>query len=472
MIFKTQWQVSVRIIACATLLATAPAMIFAQQKTYDLFSYTAPKGWSVLEKENIIQYTVTDVVKRTWAQVSLVKSTTSKGNADADFASEWKELAIGNYRHLGITEQLLAKDTQTFQGWKLVSGMSKFVFNKDSCAIVMNTFSNGKRCMSFFITSNTTVYGPELETFIASINLQQPPTQPTNAGVMNSGAVKAVSDNRFKFNTTNFDDGWTSEAKEDWVQVTKGSLKVLIHFPREGTVFPADPDVLTNAAWNILVAPRYSNLKNYKTAYINTYVRPYLGMGTVTDNATGHDVFVVLYRQGQSGWLEFVARDKNSFVNEYKFDPETIAWNSESDLLKPLERMVGYNKFAIDKNDFQGTWTSDFSGMQQLYSVYTGNYAGMNIHQSNAEFVFNPDGTYQWKLLVVSGMVGSQSYAQAKSSGNFSVPNNWQLYFSQIEKGPKTYNAYWSCIKGARLLNLADANATGSGAYEVFGKKN
>ncbi|RYE23164.1 MAG: alpha/beta hydrolase [Sphingobacteriaceae bacterium] len=46
---------------------------------------------------------------------------------------------------------------------------------------------------------------------------------------------------------------------------SKNDLKVLIHYPKQGTRFPADPDVLTNAAWNSLVAPRYNNLKNYKT---------------------------------------------------------------------------------------------------------------------------------------------------------------------------------------------------------------
>lgn len=64
---------------------------------------------------------------------------------------------------------------------------------------------------------------------------------------------------------------------------------------------------------------------------------------------------------------EFVTPDKYSFIQQYKFDPEIIRWDSESDLLKPLVQMASYNKFAVAASDFKGTWTSDFTGVQQLY---------------------------------------------------------------------------------------------------------
>ncbi|MFN8253377.1 MAG: hypothetical protein U0V75_16025 [Ferruginibacter sp.] len=271
----------------------------------------------------------------------------------------------------------------------------------------------------------------------------------------------------FKFSTTNFDDGWNATEQSDWVEVTKGSIKVLLHYPKEGTVFPADPEPLTNAAWNILVAPRYSSLRNYRTAYITTYNRPYLGMGYATEIASGREMFVLLFRQGGI-WIEFVTPDKNTFIQQYKFDPETIRWDSESDLMIPLANMTVYNKFAVAASDFKGKWSSDFTGIQQLYNVYTGNYAGMHVNQSNEEFVFSGN-SYNWKLLVVNGMVGNSQFNQVKSSGTFSVPNNWQLQCSKIENGPKLYNAFWSCIKGARILNLLDTKYPGSGIYTQYG---
>jgi len=307
---------------------------------------------------------------------------------------------------------------------------------------------------------------PPQNTVVTDVSAPVQNTEPINPNPANDATTAAPSG--FAFSTTNFDDGWTSTVLEDWVEVTKGNIKVLLHYPKEGTIFPADPEPLTNAAWNILVAPRYSNLKNYKTSYINDYTRPYLGMGYATEIATGKEVFILLFRQGQTGWLEFVAPDKNSFIQQYKFDPETIRWDSDGNLMTPLSQMTSYNKFAVAASDFKGKWTSDFTGIQQLYFVYTGNYAGMQINQSNEEFVFSGDN-YNWKSLVVNGMAGNAKSNQVKSAGKFSVPNNWQVHFTMIESKAKTCHAFWSCIKGARILNLLDADYPGSGIYTKYG---
>src|SRR5215213_11291179 len=438
----------------------------AQQQTYDLVSYTPPKGWNQTNQQNVMVYSTTDKVKRTWAQIGIVKSTVSKGSINADFESEWKELVVKPYKQYGITEQPLMIDSQTFKGWKLWTGLGKMVFNKDTAFILLNTVSDGQRCASLTLMSNTTAYGKTLDEFVASINLPKP-NQPAVNNKKTPPAVTA-SNTGFQFNTTNFDNGWASAVQDDWVEVKKGNIRVLIHYPKDGTVFPADPEPLTNAAWNILVAPRYSNLKNYRTAYISTYNRPYLGMGYATENSSGKEVFILLFRQGE-GWIEFITPDKNTFIQEYKFDPETVKWDTDSDLMNPLANMKTYNRFAVAASDFKGKWTSDFTGLQQMYHVYTGNYAGMNIHQSSIIFEFKEGSSYYWKLLAVNGMVGNLKFDQVESTGTFSVPNNWQLKCSKIEKGPKLYHAFWSCIKGARILNLLDADSPGSGIYTQYG---
>lgn len=446
------------VLSAITIQATA------QRETYDLISYHHPKGWTKEANNNITSYFTTDSKTNTWCRIIIVKSTVSKGSIDTDFDSEWKELAAKNYQ---ITEGPKVSETQEADGWKIKAGSGKFSFDGKNATVMVRTISGYDRCVSIVAITNSDAYSTDIMKFLEGIELNKPETA-SNANTIQQQPVVV---NGFQFNTTNFDDGWTSTVQEDWVEVVKGNIKVLIHYPKEGTIFPADPEPLINAAWNILVAPRYSNLKNYKTTYITSYNRPYLGMGTATDNASDKEVFIVLYRQGQTGWLEFVTNDKNTFIREFKFDPEAIRWDSETDLLKPMEKMVNYNKFAIAASDLTGTWTSDFTGVQQLYNVYTGNYAGMNIHQSNQEFVFGADNLYNWKLLVVNGMVGNTKYTEVRSSGKFSVPNNWQLHFSKIESGARTYHAHWSCIKGARLLNLLDAKSPGSGIYEVYGKK-
>lgn len=443
----------------------------AQTETFDLASFTAPKAWKKEKTADAIQFSKEDAAKGTYCLMTLYKAVPGTANSKENFDLAWESLVK---EMVTVSTPPEMQPAANENGWEVQSGSGPFESGENKGVVLLVTASGVDKMVNLIILTNSDAYEKEMVAFIESISLKKQTQTTIKSSTVSESNMKTLSVSKnagFAFAITNFDDGWTSTVREDWVEVVKGNSKVLIHYPKEGTVFPADPDVLTNAAWNILVAPRYSNLKNYKTTYITTYNRPYLGMGTATDNATGKDVFIVFYSQGETGWLEFICPDKNSFIQQYKFDPETIRWDSETDLLNPLAVMVNYNKFAVAASDFSGAWTNDFTGVQQLYNVYTGNYAGMNIHQSKQEFVFGNGNTYNWRLLVVSGMVGNTKYQEVKSSGEFSVPNNWQIHFSKIESGPKTYHAHWSCIKGARLLKLLDAAAPGSGIYDVYGKK-
>lgn len=435
----------------------------SQKTTFDLVEYAVPgningKSWKEEIAANTATYTAANDKTKSWCRIWIVKSTISKGSIDADFEKEWDELVIKNY-HPTDTADL--NETVEADGWKIKAGTAKFTFEKKDAIVMLTTASGFGRCVSIVVITNSQDYLSHVQSFLESVQLQKYTNQAGNAQTV----PKRGS---FQFNTSNFDDGWTSTVQEDWVEVKKEKIKVLLHYPKEGTIFPADPEPLTTAAWNILVAPRYKNLQNYRTTYIITYERPYLGMGYATEISTDKKVFIVLFRRA-GGWIEFVTPDKNTFIQQFKFDPETVNWDTDSDLINPLANMSTYNRFAVAASDFKGKWTSDFTGVLQMYNVYTGNYAGMNIHQSSIIFDFKEGNTYYWKLLAVNGMVGNMKYDQVESTGTFSVPNNWQLRCSKIEKGPKLYHAFWSCIKGGRILNLLDADAKGSGGYTQFG---
>ena len=444
---------------------------FAQKETFDIATYTAPKTWKKKRTEDAVQFTKEDAAKGTYCIITLYKSVPGTHNSKENFDLAWTSVVK---EMVNVSTAPEMQPSAKEDDWELQRGYAAFESDGEKGVALLVTSTGYNKMVNLIILTNTDAYETEMTSFIGSISLKKQTQTINNASAnlekKNPPAPGAKNDG-FTFTTTNFDDGWTSTVQEDWVEVTKGNIKVLIHYPKEGTIFPADPDVLTNAAWNILVAPRYSNLRNYKTTYITTYNRPYLGFGYLTENSTGKEVYVLLFRQGETGWLEFVTPDKNSFIQQYKFDPETIRWDSETDLLNPLVQMTNYNKFAVAAADFKGEWSSDFTGVQQLYNVYTGNYAGMNINQSNETFQFAAGNTYNWKLIAVNGMVGDAKFAQVKSAGKFTVLNNWQIKFSDIERKPRIYNAHFSCIKGARLLHLLDAQTPGSGIYTVYGKK-
>lgn len=428
----------------------------SQQQTFDLVSYKAPKGWAKKVSASTIQFTKEDKSKNTYAIITLYKALPAGDDSKQNFDLSWKSL---------VADQMTVKDAPTMQdvakedGWEAQSGLGTFsASGLSGAALLVSTTGYGK-VINILVLTNTDAFQDDINTFMESVNMDAAKTKTTGKPADKSVTVPTVAagTGEFKFTTTNFDDGWVATEQPDWVDVSKGNLKVLIHYPKDGTIIPADPEPFMNNAWNILVAPRYHNMKNYKVAKTITEYDPgYLAEAFVTDNITNREVYVVLFRKGKTGFLEFISPDKPTFVKTFGVDPSLITWTSDSKLWDPLLKMVGYNKFAVAASDFKGKWTNSFNGLQQWYNVYSGSYAGATFNSSNEEFDFTGGNHYNWKILAVNGMVGNYSVGQAKSSGTFSVLNNWQVSFSDIEGKPKTYNAYFSCIKGARLLWLQD----------------
>jgi hypothetical protein len=341
--------------------------------------------------------------------------------------------------------------------------------------LLLQTAKQTKRDGSFN-NGNTYTYGPP-GTFtpiklpegdqLTSKEIEKEPAQQTA-----TTANAALIGNGFTFTTTNFDDGWTSTVQEDWVLVTKGNIRVLLHYPTSKIdVSSMDYETISNNAWNTLVAPRYSDLQNYFNFRGSAdYERPHFISGDVTDKTSGKKVHVALFKKGKGGWIEIISPDKASFVQTFGLDINKVDYYVDSKIWEPLQKLANCNKFAVSAADLKGKWTNNFTGMTQYVNIYTGADAGADTHASNEVFEFGPGNMYKWELKVASGFVGNIKFQGVKSNGKFSVTNNWQVYFSEIERKARTYNAYFSCIKDARILWLEDAGYPIG--YTGYGKVN
>ena len=296
-----------------------------------------------------------------------------------------------------------------------------------------NYYVNGEKTKSY-------LYDAEEKLSIQTIN-----TQNAQSPVPSSGG--------FTFTTTNFDNGWTSTVQQDWVEVTKVNIKVLIHYPNKKA--DAYNSVLLDGlknAWNILVAPKYSSASNFEFKPRSGWESIEFAEADAIEKISGKQVYVVLFKKnysnGSGKYLEFITTSKNAFENEFGPYHETSSgWEK-------MENLATYNKFAIAAADLQGKWTSDFTSAIQYVNAHTGLDAGMDTHASVENFQFGSGNTYKWDLGIASGAVGNIKFKSVKANGKFSVPNNWQITFSDIESRPRTYNAHFSCIKGFRILWL------------------
>jgi len=440
----------------------------SQQQTFDLVIYKEPKGWTKNVQKNIITYTKIDEARKTWCVIGVVKSTTSKGSIEADLESEWNDLVLKQYQ----ADSMQATETIEGEGWKVKSASGKFVMNESNNAVILTTFSGYNRCVSILATTNSQQFLESITDFVGNVDLKIPESStpiPQNVGSLPTTNESLGSSTGFRFTTSNFDDGWTAVEEADWVRVTKGNITVLLHYAKAGTVIAADPEPHTNNAWNILVAPRYSNLRNYKVASPPMdHQRGYLGAGDLTDNQSGRQVYVAIFRKGSSNWLEVITPDKASFVAAFGADVDQIRWDTDSQIWNPLLQLFNYNKFAVAASDLTGKWASWSGAGVQYVNVYTGLDAGMGHAQSSNEIVFNANGTYNREYKGVSGSPGAgNTYYGEKNNGN-AIVSNWEIQLTNAFKGEThVFSAYFEAVKGGRILHLYRGNIEDMHMYKV-----
>lgn len=410
------------------------------QYTSDKILLTREKGVFQVDGKNIIVN----------PQQSVIESWTKKDGVD-----KWGKLVSSQKRNLEKTTYQFTKHYfEGIQQWNLVLQTTKPTV-RDGAFSNNNTFSNAY----YYIAPSPN--NPVIELPDSHGDATQSSTQVLKTPETNTPSAKPTTAGGFSFSTTNFDDGWTSVAKENWVEVTKGNIKVLLHYPTDQIkAANTDVDVMCSAAWNFLVAPRYSNIEGYRiTPGMLDYERPYYAEALLTD-ANGSKVFVVLFKKA-TAWMEFITPDKKTFIEVFGLDISKVDYYSDSEIWNKMKQMNNYNKFAIAASDFTGKWNDRFSANTFYTNIYTGASAGMSTYSSTETFEFLSNNAYKWNLVAANSGGGASQFASAKGAGNFKVLNNWQIFFSEMEGKPKTFDAYFSCVKGGRVLWMNDAQFPG-----------
>ena len=426
-------------------------------ETFDIATFRSPKTWHKQASQNSIQISTEDKANGTYCLITLFKSIPGTNNSRENFDAAW-EMVVKGMVKVSTAPQMASPAAEN--GWEMQTGFAPFENDGNKGIAMLVTISGFSKMVNVIIVTNTQAYQQDISDFLESVSLKRPVgeigTAPAKKATSpSSEALPPASANGYAFTTTNFDDGWTSTVQEDWVQVTKANIRVLIHYPNKNA--DAYNSVVLEGlknAWNVLVAPRYSTAGNFEFKPITGWQAIEFAEADAVEKTTGKTVHVVLfkmnYSNGSGKYLEFITPNKNSFEQEFgPYHQNTYGWEK-------MEKMADYNKFGIGAADLKGRWTNNFSGMVQYANVRTGADAGADTHASVQNFLFGPGNNYKWDIGVASGFVGSIKFQSVKSSGRFTVPDNWQVAFSDIEGKPRSYNASFSCIKGARILWLGD----------------
>jgi len=64
----------------------------AQPASFDIATYTVPKGWTPEMKDFAASYIKTNNVTKSWCRVTIYKSIQSSGTSLTDFNNEWNDI--------------------------------------------------------------------------------------------------------------------------------------------------------------------------------------------------------------------------------------------------------------------------------------------------------------------------------------------------------------------------------------------
>lgn len=427
---------------------------------YDMVSFERPKGWERVNGPGYLAFTKFIPSSKEYARILLYESQPSSGSLDFDFETDWQELVAQHYKPKEFTN--LSK-TPFNPEWNAVLAIAPFSYQDQNHAAVLVTLSDNKRKLSYVFITNSTAFETELEDFGSSIIFEEGKNTNGTASILDhksnvspsSPAVANASITTLNQNfgisvfPTNFDDGWKSMPKEDWVEVTQGNLKVLLHYGRNFDDVMRQDAVGVN--WETLIPPRFQVNQRYFFQNSTFDFPYYYTEGEVTELASGKSMylgFLVVPLNGVAYAIEVQAPDKASFTQTF---PN----------IGSIEGMRGYNRFGLSLQDLVGNWQSFSSSSISLYNVYTGGLAGMNYASINDQFTFGPTGNYSSKHVGASSSYGNTSHFNDQFSGNASI-THWEMALSNRKDGRSdAYHAYFEAVKGGKILHMTHKQWSG-----------
>lgn len=141
---------------------------YAQKETYDLISYTIPKGWQKQQVEGGVQLFTTDAKTGGYAIAIVTKGIASTGSAEEDFNSQWKSLLVNTVN--SITEPVKIEPVND-KGWQIHSGNGNYVDRGIKGLATLITATGYNQTVATVLMTNTQQYQNDLLTFINSLEL-------------------------------------------------------------------------------------------------------------------------------------------------------------------------------------------------------------------------------------------------------------------------------------------------------------
>ncbi|MCU0444719.1 MAG: hypothetical protein MUE85_07345 [Microscillaceae bacterium] len=457
-------QVLIHLFFNLSFLCVSFSDLLAQTEKFDAFTYIAPKGW---RKELAPERVMYEGIRNgKFAQVYIWSMKTSLGTSQADFDYDWNSLIVKNYAPIEKPQI----EQKTEDGWQVSSAAFPIKTSNLEFVAMLMTFTGQGKTFSISVNFNDEGFLKEIEDFISSINIDkvenlQTTTTSKNTPQNQTTTTKSNSKRTaIQYTTTNFDDGWTAIALDEYVRMNKGSLEVRLYYPDNqiDNRRPQNTSIFEPYYWQAKVNPEFN------VGQVQVREKEAYSMGQydiwesyATDKNTGKKSYLAMTLAPISGsfWVVVIlANDQNTLRQNYPNYNSCI-------------KMRNYNKFAVDAKDLVGKWKGGDNSFLEYYNAYSGSYAGSESSAMSIDWTFNNNGTYEstyWVVAVKNGLLAQNSKSVYK--GNYSV-NYWTLKANNRSQGdPGEFNCQFEAVRGGYILFIQNKKFTS--LTEVLFKNN
>lgn len=179
---------------------------FSQTETFDIMTYTPPKGWKKDAKQGVINYTNVNATTGSFCVIAIYASSASTGDAEKDFRNEWIELVASPYK----AEANPKTETETTaDGWKTVSGASLVKMDGTDVYILLSVYSGFGKTASIRTSINDQTFVGEIDALFATMRLDK--TKSVIPNQNNTGTVTKGGPGKFGLVNYTMPEGWKEE---------------------------------------------------------------------------------------------------------------------------------------------------------------------------------------------------------------------------------------------------------------------
>lgn len=294
------------------LLMLYASVAMAQKETFDIISFTSPKGWKKDVKEELVQFVKEDKAKGTYCIIGLYHSVDADADSKTNFDASWKILAKETFN---ITDAPAMQPPSTENGWELQTGHANFDNNGSKGLAMLVTASASNKAVNLLVVTNSNAYESDISQFMQSIDMKKPPASnpvaTTTTASNNTSIVGIWGD----YNTE------SNGVMNGFPMLTGGYFRKEYTFYKDGTYLYRVKD------WSVTVREiRYGyETGTYKVNGNQLTITPSKSVGELwSKSPSGRTV----------GW--------GSKVKSYVFKQETITYSFEIRYLSGMERSYLY----------------------------------------------------------------------------------------------------------------------------------